>query len=79
MAKRINRVIELIESKEPVYYTSAGDLPYENGLKQASTWADFLIPEFELLDIPWFFILIILIIFFSWILSSPNIKNHSLF
>ena len=47
MAKRINGVIELIESKEPVYYTSAGDLTYENGLKQASTWADFLIPEFE--------------------------------
>ena len=47
MAKRINRVIELIESKEPIYYTSAGDLTYENGLKQASTWADFLIPEFE--------------------------------
>ena len=47
MAKRINRVIELIESKEPVYYTSAGDLTYENGLEQASTWADFSIPEFE--------------------------------
>ena len=47
MPKRINRVIELIESKEPIYYTSAGDLTYENGLKQASTWAAFLLPEFE--------------------------------
>ena len=47
MAKRINRVIELIEAGEPVYYTGTGDLTYENGLKQASTWADFLITDFE--------------------------------
>jgi 4-hydroxy-2-oxoheptanedioate aldolase len=47
MAKRINRVIELIESGEPVYYTGTGELTYENGLKQASTWADFLITDFE--------------------------------
>ena len=47
MAKRINRVIELIESGEPVYYTGIGELTYENGLKQASTWADFLITDFE--------------------------------
>ena len=47
MAKRINRVIELLEAGEPVYYTGTGDLTYENGLKQASTWADFLITDFE--------------------------------
>ena len=47
MAKRINRVIELIEAGEPVYYTGTGELTYENGLKQVSTWADFLITDFE--------------------------------
>ena len=47
MAKRINRAIELLESGQPIYYASTGELTYENGFKQASTWADFLIPEFE--------------------------------
>ena len=32
---------------EPVYYTSTGELSYENGLEQAGTWADFLITDFE--------------------------------
>jgi 4-hydroxy-2-oxoheptanedioate aldolase len=47
MTKRINRAIELLESGQPTYHTGTGALTYENGLKQASTWADFLITEFE--------------------------------
>lgn len=44
---RINRVIELLEQGQPVYYTGTGELTYENGKKQAGTWADFLITDFE--------------------------------
>jgi 4-hydroxy-2-oxoheptanedioate aldolase len=47
MAQHINRVIDLFEAGEPAYYTGTGDLTYENGLKQASTWADFMITDFE--------------------------------
>lgn len=44
---RINRIIELLEQNQPVYYTGAGELTYENGQKQARTWADFLMVDFE--------------------------------
>ena len=48
MAKqRINRCIELLEAGEYLYYTGAGQLTYENGKKQAKTWADFLMADFE--------------------------------
>ena len=47
MAKRINRCIELLEQGQPIYYTDAGLLTFENGLQQANTWADFLITDFE--------------------------------
>jgi 4-hydroxy-2-oxoheptanedioate aldolase len=47
MTKRINRCIELLEQGENVYYTGTGPLTYENGKKQAKTWADFLITDFE--------------------------------
>ena len=47
MAKRINRCIELLESGEYLYYTGVGELTYENGKKQAKTWADFLLADFE--------------------------------
>ena len=46
-AKRINRAIELLEQGQPVYYGGTGPLTYENGKKQAKTWADFLIADFE--------------------------------
>ena len=45
--KRINRCIELLEAGEYLYYTGAGALTYENGKKQAKTWADFLMVDFE--------------------------------
>ena len=47
MAQHINRVIDLFEAGEPAYYTGTGELTYENGIKQASTWADFMITDFE--------------------------------
>ena len=45
--KRLNRVIELWEQGQPVYYTGAGPLTYENGKKMAKTWADFINVDFE--------------------------------
>jgi 4-hydroxy-2-oxoheptanedioate aldolase len=47
MPARINRCIELLEQGEVLYYTGTGPLTYENGKKQAKTWADFLITDFE--------------------------------
>jgi 4-hydroxy-2-oxoheptanedioate aldolase len=44
---RINRVIDLLEKGQPVYYTGTGELSYENGKRMASTWADFLMTDFE--------------------------------
>ena len=45
--KRINRCIELLEQGEYLYYSGAGPLTYENGKKQAKTWADFLMVDYE--------------------------------
>jgi 4-hydroxy-2-oxoheptanedioate aldolase len=45
--KRMNRVIELWEQGQPAYYAGTGPLTYENGKKQAKTWADFLMTDFE--------------------------------
>ena len=47
MAKRINRVIELIEQGQPIYSTGTHDLTYENGKAMASTWADYIGVEME--------------------------------
>ncbi len=44
---RINRCIELLEAGENLYYTGAGELSYENGKKRVTTWADFLLADFE--------------------------------
>lgn len=44
---RINRAIELLARGEVLYYTSPGELTYENGRAQAATWADFLLVDFE--------------------------------
>ena len=47
MAKRINRVIELLEQGQPLYNTGTHDLSYENGKAMASTWADYIGVEME--------------------------------
>jgi 4-hydroxy-2-oxoheptanedioate aldolase len=44
---RINRAIELLEQGQPVYYAMVSDLSYENGVKQARTWADYLTIDLE--------------------------------
>jgi 4-hydroxy-2-oxoheptanedioate aldolase len=41
--KRINKVIELLEQKQPVYFTAAiGERDYEDGKKMAQTYADYI-------------------------------------
>ena len=47
MAKRINRVIELLEQGQPIYNAGTHDLSYENGKAMASTWADYIGVEME--------------------------------
>ena len=39
---RVNRVIELFEQGQPVYYTSVTDRSYEGGRAMAHTWADYI-------------------------------------
>ncbi|MGH2368616.1 MAG: aldolase/citrate lyase family protein, partial [Chloroflexota bacterium] len=47
MAKRINRVIELLEDGQPVYYTGPSARGYEGGKADAHTWADYITYDFE--------------------------------
>ena len=47
MPQRINRAIELLEQGQPVYYTGAGELTYENGRAMAKTWADYITIDME--------------------------------
>ncbi|MBM3958554.1 MAG: hypothetical protein FJ314_02100 [SAR202 cluster bacterium] len=45
MAKRINRAVELLEGNQPIYYTgghTGAVLTYEQGKKDAHTWADYI-------------------------------------
>jgi 4-hydroxy-2-oxoheptanedioate aldolase len=44
---RVNRVIELLEQDEPVYYTGPSARSYEGGKQDAQTWADYIIYDFE--------------------------------
>lgn len=44
--KRINKLIELLEQGQPVYY-AAGSGGYEEGKKLARTWADFIMYDME--------------------------------
>ena len=39
---RINKIIDLIKIKQPVYYISTSDFSYNNGKKLSKTWADFI-------------------------------------
>lgn len=45
MPQRINRAIELLAQNQPIYYTgphSGHVLTYEQGIQDASTWADYI-------------------------------------
>jgi 4-hydroxy-2-oxoheptanedioate aldolase len=44
---RVNRALDLLSHGATIYYTEAGELSYEAGRRQASTWADVLMVEFE--------------------------------
>jgi 4-hydroxy-2-oxoheptanedioate aldolase len=44
--KRVNKVIELWEAGQPVYYASGGG-GYEEGKALAQTWADFILYDME--------------------------------
>lgn len=44
---RINKVIELWDSGQPIYHVGAGPLNYDNGVAQSQTWADYLEIDFE--------------------------------
>lgn len=45
-AKRINKVIELLEAGQPVYY-AAGSGGYEEGKALGQTWADYILYDME--------------------------------
>ena len=47
MPSRINKVIELLEAGQPVYYTGTRELTYDNGKAMASTWADYITVDME--------------------------------
>lgn len=44
--KRVNRAIELLEQGQPIYYTG-GRGGFEEGVKMAQTWADYITYEME--------------------------------
>jgi 4-hydroxy-2-oxoheptanedioate aldolase len=44
---RINKCVELLAQKQPIYYTSAEDRSYAGGCAQAKTWADYITYEME--------------------------------
>ena len=45
--KRINRIIELLEQSQPVYWAGGRELSYEGGVKSAQTSADWLVIGIE--------------------------------
>src|SRR5438552_16381263 len=49
-AKRVNRAIELLVAGQPIYYTGSHegtDGSYEQGVKDAQTWADYISYDME--------------------------------
>jgi 4-hydroxy-2-oxoheptanedioate aldolase len=44
---RVNRVIELLEQDQPVYYTGPSGRGYDGGKADASTWADYIAYDME--------------------------------
>ena len=45
--KKINKAIDLLKEGQPVYYTSTGELSFENGVNLARTWADYIRLDLE--------------------------------
>lgn len=44
---KINRALDILKQGGILTYTASGDLSYERGVEMASTWADFLVCDFE--------------------------------
>lgn len=44
---RINRAIELLQSKKPIFFTGVTELGFESGRHHAETWADYLCIDLE--------------------------------
>jgi 4-hydroxy-2-oxoheptanedioate aldolase len=44
---RINKAVELLADRQPIYYTGAEERDYDSGRKAASTWADYITYEME--------------------------------
>ena len=44
---RVNRAIELLEQKQPIYYTGSAKRGYEGGKEMAQTWADYIAYDME--------------------------------
>jgi 4-hydroxy-2-oxoheptanedioate aldolase len=44
---RINKAIELLSQRQPIYYTGAENRTYDGGCAAASTWADYVTFEME--------------------------------
>lgn len=51
---RVNKAIELLEQGQPIYYSGASEHSFEGGVRDAQTWADYLVFEMEhgLFNIP---------------------------
>ena len=47
MPERVNKLIELLESGQPIYHTVARELSYQNGKAMAKTWADYITIDME--------------------------------
>ncbi len=47
MPERINKAVELLAQKQPIYYTGAETRGYEAGREAARTWADYIAYEME--------------------------------
>jgi 4-hydroxy-2-oxoheptanedioate aldolase len=45
--QRINKAVELLAQKQPIYYTGAEERGYEGGRTAAHTWADYIAYEME--------------------------------
>jgi 4-hydroxy-2-oxoheptanedioate aldolase len=45
--KRINKAVELLEQKQPIYYEGAEERGYAGGKQAAGTWADYIAYEME--------------------------------
>lgn len=47
MMARINRAVELLAERQPIYYTGPGGRGYDDGVAAAQTWADFINYDIE--------------------------------